>query len=373
MVTFRMPVYPLACYRAVLNQAALYQKAKRLKTNPWTIMARSSLANTLIFASAISVILGSTMTASYAKPDLTTPVDMTLLHTDNTGYRFVSQRFDQSTPSISDAPSLMAFAKPRHYQVWLAIPKHYRADNPNNKVLYMLDGNAVIEELNQGMLRELTNGLSSVHSAKTAPVLVMIGYQTPYRFDLNARAYDYTPPLLITDHDNNPPSDAFKEQNRERLNGGAEHFYHLIEQKIKPWVYGQLGQKPQTEGLWGHSYGGLFVLYNLFEHPKAYDYYFSADPSLWWHKGEILNYWQAYQQHKRPADVQIQLTFSSASQSINGSKAQDQNQNRAAPLSKPEFAQALCAQFSEQCQYQSYAQSHGELFPTSLKQALEDF
>ncbi|MGO1473340.1 MAG: alpha/beta hydrolase-fold protein [Psychrobacter sp.] len=82
---------------------------------------------------------------------------------------------------------------------------------------------------------------------------------------------------------------AFQEEGRERLNGGAERFYALIE--IKPWVYEQLGEKPKQVTIWGHSYGGLFVLYNLFKHLEAYQQYFSADPSLWWQKGEMINYW----------------------------------------------------------------------------------
>lgn len=316
--------------------------------------------------------------ASYAKPDLTTPVDMSLLHAKDIGYRFVTQRFDQSAPSISGAQLPIKFAKPRHYQVWLAIPKDYQADNPNNKVLYMLDGNAVIGELNKEMLNELTKASSSANTTNTAPALVMIGYQTPYRFDIDARAYDYTPPLLMTHHDKNLQPDAFKEQNRDRLNGGAEHFYHLIEEQIKPWVYGQLGHKPQTEGIWGHSYGGLFVLYNLFEHSKAYDYYFSADPSLWWQNSEIINYWQSYQSKSTSLASTPTLASTTASTKAVANHGRiyltfSQAQARTTPLSKPEFAQAICAHFAPHCYYQSYEQSHGELLPTSLKQALQVF
>ena len=342
---------------------------------------------------------------SYAKPDLITPVDMSLLHAKDIGYRFVTQRFDQSAPSIGGAQLPIEFAKPRHYQVWLAIPKDYQADNPNNKALYMLDGNAVIGELDQEMLDELTKASSSAHTAQTAPVLVMIGYQTPYRFDINARAYDYTPPLLVgleqtnisslnsestthqSTHSHSDVNDlnswnnldrshtlkqahAFKEANRDRLNGGAEHFYQLIEQQIKPWVYGQLRDKPPTEGIWGHSYGGLFVLYNVFEHPRAYDYYFSADPSLWWQDSEIINYWQSYQSKATG------LTSTSTTAVANQGRIYltfSQAQARATTLSKPEFAQALYAHFAPHCYSQSYEQSHGELLPTSLKQALQVF
>lgn len=348
--------------------------------------------------------------AGHAKPDLTTPVDMQLLHHKESGYRFVTQHFNQPAPTLNwqlgdmdsasaslttplrslatPASPLQQYAKPRNYQVWLAIPDNYRPDNPDNRVLYLLDGNAVIDELDTDILRALAKLDTSQSTPSSAPVLVMIGYQTPYRFDIDARAYDYTPPLLkqsatmfvansasMMSAPNSPPSegtlpaalqpDAFKEKNRDRLNGGAEHFVQLIESQIKPWVYQQLGGRPKVEGLWGHSYGGLFVLYNLFTHPQAYDYYFSADPSLWWQNSEIIRYWQDYQQvpaaQQPPAkQLQIRLTFSNS-------------QGADAQMNKADFAQAICTHFAEQCRSQSYEQSHGELFPTSLKLALQQF
>ncbi|MGP9637774.1 alpha/beta hydrolase [Psychrobacter sp. AOP3-A1-26] len=324
---------------------------------------------------------GIIMSPSYAKPDLTKTVDMSLLHAKDTGYRFVYHTFSAPAPelpssSVTNLQSkmLQAYAKPRHYQVWLAIPEqttdHLLSNNSvktPSKVLYMLDGNAAIDDLDKDIL------LSLAHSSTqgTAPVLVFIGYQSPYRFDVDARAYDYTPPLLANTTDNN----AFTEEGRERLNGGAEQFYELIEKEIKPWVYEQLGEKSKQEAIWGHSYGGLFVLYNLFKHPEAYQQYFSADPSLWWQNGEMINYWQAYQNLPKAqlADIsnnkhkQIRLTFSHS--------AEQTTMPVVAPtlMSKKEFAKEVCEHFEERCSYQFYNQSHAEVFTTSLLESLKNF
>ena len=326
---------------------------------------------------------GVMMSPSYAKPDLTKTVDMSLLHAKDIGYRFVYHTFIAPAPELppssvtdSQLKTLQAYAKPRHYQVWLAIPEqatdHLLSSNSvktPSKVLYLLDGNAAIDDLD----KETLHSLSKSTSQKSAPALVFIGYQTPYRFDVDARAYDYTPPLLANTTDNG----AFQEEGRERLNGGAEQFYALIEKEIKPWVYEQLGEKPKQEAIWGHSYGGLFVLYNLFEHPEAYQQYFSADPSLWWQDGEMINYWQAYQNLPKTqlADIsntkyktkQIRLTFS---------YSPEQTTTQALTptlMSKKEFTKEVCEHFEERCSYQFYNQSHGEVFTTSLLESLKRF
>ena len=338
-------------------------------------MSRSQRSLAMITITMAGVV----MSPSYAKPDLTKTVDMSLLHAKDIGYRFVYHTFSAPAPELfsssltdSQLKTLQTYAKPRHYQVWLAIPEqttyHLLSNNSvktPSKVLYMLDGNAAIDDLDKDTLRLLAKS----ETPNTAPALVFIGYQTPYRFDVTARAYDYTPPLYAR------PAKAFQEEGRERLNGGAAHFYALIEKEIKPWVYEQLGDIPEQEAIWGHSYGGLFVLYNLFKHPEAYQQYFSADPSLWWQNGEMINYWQAYQNLPKAqlADItnnkhkQIRLTFSHSPEQT--------TMPVVAPtlMSKKEFAKEVCEHFEERCSYQFYNQSHGEVFTTSLLESLKNF
>lgn len=85
----------------------------------------------------------------------------------------------------------------RHYRVWTAIPN--KAAPPSGyPVLYMLDGNAVMDRLPEALLKQLAD-----HSP---PVIVAIGYQTNLPFDLNGRAYDYTPaPGIDRDGSENNP------------------------------------------------------------------------------------------------------------------------------------------------------------------------
>ena len=344
---------------------------------------RRYLSMTILIAAGMIVL------PSYAKPDLTTPVDMSLLHAKDTGYQITYHDFSAAAPELpsslkTHSTTIQTYAKPRYYRVWLATPKQYANHQPAEKlvnkatkVLYILDGNAAIDDLNKDTLLSLSN--SSLQD--DAPNLVFIGYQTPYRFDIDARAYDYTPPLLGKDRLEN----AFQENGRERLNGGAESFYTLIEKEIKPWVYEQLGEKPKQEAIWGHSYGGLFVLCILFTHPEAYEHYFSADPSLWWQEGEMIRYWQAFQNLPKAqlSDItrtkKLQLTFSQSLQQTNTPTIKPPTIKPPATavpsnnLDKDFFASDICNFFQKNCSYQFYNQSHGEVFTTSLLESLRRF
>lgn len=156
----------------------------------------------------------------------------------------------------------------RHYRIWLGRPLKVTAANP---VAYLLDGNAAMAALDTVLLNRLS------HSA-APPVLVAVGYATPLRIERNARTFDYTPKVgegVQRDPLTNVPS------------GGADVFLDLLTGQIRAQINQRLGVHPQRQVLWGHSYGGLLVLYTLMTRPGAFDEYAAASPSLWWNSGVI--------------------------------------------------------------------------------------
>ena len=122
----------------------------------------------------------------------------------------------------------------------------------------MLDGNAVMNHLSEALLQKLAAG--------NPPVLVAVGYQTPLPFDLAARTLDYTPPQQVQDR-------------RGRPAGGSAAFRQLLEQTIAPRAEQHLPINAQQRALWGHSYGGLFVL-DSYLTSGFFQRYFAASPSL---------------------------------------------------------------------------------------------
>ncbi|CAI0939568.1 alpha/beta hydrolase [Serratia quinivorans] len=205
---------------------------------------------TLVFTLIVGV--GSPMLAQ-ARPDLERKIGVTVADSPSPDYQFSDLRFNSADGQ-------------RHYRIRIAQPR-IAPPAAGYPVVYLLDGNAVLMELNASLLARLA-------AQKQPPVLVLLSYDNDLRIDANGRSYDYTPAPLQT--------------GEMRANGGADAFLKLIESQIKPAVAAKVAIDPQRQTLWGHSYGGLFVLHTLLTQPAAFQNYVAVEPSLWWGKGFIL-------------------------------------------------------------------------------------
>ncbi|MDU7822114.1 MAG: alpha/beta hydrolase-fold protein, partial [Klebsiella sp.] len=115
-----------------------------------------------------------------------------------------------------------------------------------------------------------SGSLLETFTQKTPPVIVAIGYQTNLPFDQPARAYDYRPKVEEN------PADAGWDR---RKSGGSEAFRQLLENTIVEKVERGIAINPQQRAIWGHSYGGLFIIDAWLESSR-FRIYFSASPSL---------------------------------------------------------------------------------------------
>ncbi|MDO6407426.1 alpha/beta hydrolase [Pantoea phytobeneficialis] len=181
----------------------------------------------------------------YARPDMT-PLGPNIADKGSTFYHFSTRTFDSADGK-------------RHYKVWTGVPDKH-SPKAGFPILYMLDGNAVMDRLSDSFLKKLSEG--------SPPVLVVIGYQTTLPFDLQARTYDYTPTHFISRWDRHG-----------RSVGGSTAFRHLVEETIAPASEKNLKINPAQRGLWGHSYGGLFVLDSWLS-SNFFRSYYTASPSL---------------------------------------------------------------------------------------------
>lgn len=148
------------------------------------------------------------------------------------------------------------------YRIFIAVPRQ-PAPEKGYPVLYLLDGNAqfplAINHYNSD------NG--------PAPLIIAIGYQSELAYITEKRTRDYTPYSPDPDFTHG---------------GKSEAFYQFIEQRLKPWVSNEYHVDPQKQTLAGHSFGGLFTLYTLFNHPDAFQRYVAASPSIWWGNGIVI-------------------------------------------------------------------------------------
>lgn len=193
-----------------------------------------------------------------AQPDLSRKLGPTIADAGSAFYRF--ERF-----------TLRSADGQRGYRVTVCIPRR-AAPAAGYPAIVALDGNAALASIDERQLQAL--------DAANPPVIVAVGYDTELRFDVQARAYDYTPPI--------PAGAVDEEAGRGRKGGGADVFLELIEREILPRVRTLAPLDDGRLALWGHSYGGLFVLHALFSRARLFSDYIAASPSLWWQQGVIL-------------------------------------------------------------------------------------
>ncbi|MFW6573127.1 alpha/beta hydrolase-fold protein [Acinetobacter baumannii] len=152
-------------------------------------------------------------------------------------------------------------------------------------VLYILDGNATFPS---AMNIAQSIGAGSAKLGLDPLIIVAVGYPQQKTFDVQKRAYDYTP----------KPSAEFQAQGKYKY-GGADQFIAFLNNELKPEIAKQFPINSQQQSLYGHSFGGLFVLYHFFQKPTAFQRYFAASPSLWFDQGMLfreLEQWQSQKQ-----------------------------------------------------------------------------
>src|SRR5690606_34489872 len=70
--------------------------------------------------------------------------------------------------------------------------------------------------------------------------------------------------------------------------GGADIFLAFLETILMPAVDATVRLDPAQRTLYGHSYGGLFVLHALYQRRDLFKRYVAASPSLWWRDQHLI-------------------------------------------------------------------------------------
>jgi hypothetical protein len=145
-------------------------------------------------------------------------------------------------------------------------------------VLYLLDANAVmgiaVDALRVQAGYPAGTGMGNA-------VLVGIGYPTEAPYDSVRRSWDYSP----------PPGRSFPPHTPggpEVRTGGADLFLDFIEAELKPRIAGLAPIDPARQAIFGHSFGGLFVLHALFTRPRAFADWIAISPTIYWEDAALL-------------------------------------------------------------------------------------
>ncbi|MEO5563058.1 MAG: alpha/beta hydrolase-fold protein [Chitinophagaceae bacterium] len=135
----------------------------------------------------------------------------------------------------------------------IVLPEGYKKDAKYD-VLYVLDGEGNTELTKQ--IEEF------VQRSDFMPQIILVGVHN------TNRNRDLTP----------------TNTSAESQYGGANNFLSFLEKELIPYITKKYEVKG-SNGLFGHSFGGLFAMYAFLTRPQVFETYLAADPSFWWDKG----------------------------------------------------------------------------------------
>ncbi len=178
-------------------------------------------------------------------------------------------------------------------------------------------------------------------------VVIGIGYAVDnYRIN---RTRDYTPTHSLVGGYN---------AETQRHSGGGENFLNFIATELFPYVEKTFG-KPKTRTLCGHSYGGLFACWILFQRPGIFERFIIVSPSLWFDESKLLKWIQSHPNEITQIKGRAYFTVGGSE----GGMVDDVNQLKSvlSPSKTPDFTYRIETSDSE---------NHNTIFPRAFSNGL---
>ncbi|WP_226893949.1 alpha/beta hydrolase [Proteus sp. FME41] len=256
-------------------------------------------------------------------------------------------KFDAQVPTYYQITQKEIAYQGKQYRLFLAIPKN----TIKTTLIYGVDGNAQFPLMVNEAIKQRNSPL---------PAIISVGYVGDKAYFITERMHDYTPSVK---------GEAFSR------GGNAENFYHFILTQVRPYAFEQLAQENISvtqQSLFGHSFGGVFTLYVLFNHPETFQRYIAASPSLWWGNGEWVKkeQWQAIS-----GDTSIAITLGEKEENPDLSRLSEEQQKNYQERSSWLTQRQLCQYLSDtgkQCEFYLFeGKSHGGSIPDAINIALE--
>lgn len=172
------------------------------------------------------------------------------------------------------------------FELYITLPKNYSATSPH-PVVYYLDAN-----LKSGKaLRKVINQ-KELAGDTVQTIFIGIGHIGNYRV---LRRRDF-----VTPHIQQGDSLYSNETNY----GHAQNFYSFLNYELIPLIERNYSVS-QTRTLIGHSFGGLFAFYCLFQRERLFQNYVALSPSLWVNDGNIYHFEKKYRKDSAALNATI--------------------------------------------------------------------
>ena len=118
----------------------------------------------------------------------------------------------------------------------------------------------------------------------------------PFSFDYKfAQGENFVPPAIIVAIPNRYINGA-NQRDRDFLpvhvpepaiSGGADNFLSFIKNELIPYIDNKYPTN-KTNSIYGHSYGGLFVMYALLNEPQLFQSYYATDSPFRWNDNYLI-------------------------------------------------------------------------------------
>lgn len=177
-------------------------------------------------------------------------------------------RYAMPATEVWDLPS----AGGEVYRIFVSYPSGEPPED-GYPVLYVLDGNAYFGSFAQA--RWVADYLPIGKS-----IIVGVGYPGDEAWDVR-RLNDFTAPLL------DPPPRQWRALAQYK-SGARRQFLDFLTGPLRAEIARRYRVDPDRHSLFGHSLGGLFALYALYERPQAFHSIVAASPSMEWNEQGIL-------------------------------------------------------------------------------------
>lgn len=148
---------------------------------------------------------------------------------------------------------------------WVQLPENYNPNNPEKyPVAYIIDGSVHLNTVQT---------VQNYYSGGYFPEMILVGISNSTN-----RTRDLTTSQV----------NKFNSTELDENTGGAEKFTQFIAQELIPYIDRKYATTSYRT-LIGHSYGGLFTINTLINHPYLFENYLAIDPSLDWDHQKLLN------------------------------------------------------------------------------------
>jgi predicted alpha/beta superfamily hydrolase len=170
--------------------------------------------------------------------------------------------YAQEERAISDSIYSTILKEQRSIKVLL--PESYKAGSTDKyEVIYVTDGEWAMDPFS--FVYKWAQGEGFV------PPAIIVAIPNKYIDKANQRDRDF-----LSVHVPQPA-----------ISGGAGNFLSFIKNELIPYIDNKYPTNG-TNSIYGHSYGGLFVLYALLTEPQLFQSYYATDPPFGWDDGYLI-------------------------------------------------------------------------------------